>query len=51
MSIKLLNKHASIRKNYKRSNQMSFLTKGLSKAILKKPKLRSHYLKNKTEAS
>ena len=35
MSIKLLNKHAPIKKKYKRGNQMLFVTKDLSKAIMK----------------
>ena len=50
MSIKLLNKHASIKKKYKRGNQMPFVTKDLFKAIMKILKLRNNYLKNKTDA-
>ena len=45
MSIKLLNKHAPIKKKYKRGNQMPFVTKDLSKAIMKTSKLRNNYLK------
>ena len=51
VSIKLLNKRAPIKKKYKRSNQMPFVTKTLSKAIMKRWKLRNNYLKNKTNAN
>ena len=51
MSIKLLNKHTPIKKKYKRGNQMPFVAKDLSKAIMKRSKLRNNYLKNKTNAS
>ena len=46
MSIKHLNKHAPTKK-YKRGNQMPFVTKDLSKVIMKKFKLRNNYLKTK----
>ena len=39
VSIKLLNKHAPMKKKYKRGNQMPVVTKALSKAIMKRPKL------------
>ena len=45
MSIIFLNKHAPIKKKYKGGNQMSFVTKDLSKAIMKRSKLRNNYLK------
>ena len=51
MSIKLLNKHAPIKIKYKRGNHMPFITKDLSKAIMKRSKLRNNYLKNKTDAN
>ena len=51
MSIKLLNKHAPIKKKYKRGNQMHFVTKDLSKVIMKRSKLKNNYLKNKTNVS
>ena len=51
MSIKLLNKHALIKMKYKRDNHMLFITKDLSKAIMKRSKLRNNYLKNKTDAN
>ena len=47
MSIKFLNKHAPIKKKCKRDNQMPFVTKDLSEAIMKRSKLRNNYLKNK----
>ena len=50
MSIKLLNKHAPIKIKYKRGNHMPFITKDLSKAIMKSSRLRNNYLKNKTDS-
>ena len=51
MSIKLLNKHAPIKMKYKRGNHMPFITKDLSKAIMKRSQLRNNYLKNKTDSN
>ena len=51
MSIKLLNRHAPIKEKYKRGNRMPFVTKDLSKAIMKRSKLRNNYLKNKSDAN
>ena len=51
MSIKLLNKYASMKKKYKRGSPMPFVTKGLFKGIMKGSKLRNSYLKNKTDAN
>ena len=51
MSIKLLNKHAPIKMKYKRGNHMPFITKDLSKEIMKRLKLRNNYLKNKTDTN
>ena len=51
MSIKLLNKHAQMKKKYKRGSPMPFVTKGLFKGIMKGSKLRNSYLKNKTDAN
>ena len=45
MSIKILNKRAPIKKKYKRGNHMPFITKDLSKAIIKRWKLRNNYLR------
>ena len=36
---------------YKRGNQMPFVTKDLSEAIMKRLKLRNNYLKSKTDAN
>ena len=36
-------------KKYARGNQMSFVTKDLSKKIMTRPRLRNKYLKYKTE--
>ena len=51
MSIKPLHKHAPIKKKYKRGNQMPFVTKDLSKAIMKRSKLRNNYSRNKIDAN
>ena len=51
MSIGLLNKHAPIKKTFKRSNEMPFVAKDLSKSITKRSKLRGNYLKNKPDAN
>ena len=45
MNIKLLNKDAPIKMKYKRDNQMPFLTKDLSKAIMKISNVTNNYLK------
>ena len=45
MSVKHLNKHTPIKMKYKRGNHMPFTTKDLSKAIIKRWKLRNNYLK------
>ena len=47
----ILNKHAPIKKKYIRANQSNFMTRKLSKAIMKRSKLRNRFLKEKTEAS
>ena len=44
-SIKLLHKHAPIKMKYKRGNHEPFITKDISKAIMKRLKLRNNYLK------
>ena len=51
MSIKLLDKHALLHKKYKRGNRMPFVTKDLSKTIMKRSKFRNNYLKNKSDAN
>ena len=45
MSIQLLNKYDPIKKKYKGGNQMPFVTKELSKTIMKRSKLRNNYLR------
>ena len=50
-SIKPLNKHAPIKMKYKRGNYMRFVTKDLSKEIMKRSKLRNSYLKYQTDAN
>ena len=47
----VLNKHAPIKKKYIRANQSNFMTRKLSKAIMKRSKLRNRFLKEKSEAS
>ena len=47
--IKLLNKHAPIKKKYKRGNQMPIVTKDISKAIMKRLKLRYNYSKKQQQ--
>ena len=49
MSIKLLNTHTPIKKKCKHGNQVPIVTKDISKTIMKSSKLRSNYLKNKTD--
>ena len=44
-----LNSSAPIKKKYPRGNQMSFMTKILSKEIKTRSRLRNKYLKHKTE--
>ena len=36
---------------YKRGNNMPFITKDLSKAIMKRSQLRNNYLKNKIDSN
>ena len=44
-----LNYFSPIKKKYARGNQMSFMTKNLSKEIMTRSRLRNKYLKHKTE--
>ena len=44
-----VNSFAPIKKKYARGNQMPFMTKNLSKAIVTRSRLRNKYLKHKTE--
>ena len=49
MTMDTLNSFAPIKKKYARGNQMSFMTKNLSKEIMTRSRLRNKYLKHKTE--
>ena len=48
ISSKILIQHAPLKTKYTRSNQMSFITKDLSKEIIKISRLRNNFLKSKT---
>ena len=49
INTKTLNKHAPSKKKYARGNQMSFLAKDLSKAVMTRSRLRNKFLDNKTK--
>ena len=49
ISLNALNKHAPCKKKHARGNQMPFLNKDLSKAIMSRTKLRNIFLQNKSE--
>ena len=49
ISLNALNKHAPCKKKHARGNQMPFLNKDLSKAIMTRTKLRNIFLQNKSE--
>ena len=46
--ISILNRHAPRKRKLARSNQMPFITKDLSKAIMKRSRLHNNFLKNRT---
>ena len=46
ININILNKHAPRKRKHALGNQMPFITKDLSKAIMKRSRLRSNCLKN-----
>ena len=46
--INILNRHAPRKRKLARSNQMPFITKDLSKAIMKRSRLHNNFLKNRT---
>ena len=48
VSINILNRRAPRKRKLARGNQMSFITKDTSKAIMKRSWLRSNFVKNKT---
>ena len=47
----VLDKDAPIKKKYLRENHANFVTKQLRKAIMKRPKLRNDFLKDRNDAS
>ena len=49
INMKLLNKHAPWNKKFVRGNQMPFITKDLSKEIMKRSRMRNRLLKNSLE--
>ena len=49
ININILNRHAPRKRKLAQGNQMPFITKDLSKAIMKRSRLRNNFLKNKTE--
>ena len=49
ININILNRHAPRKRKHARGNQMPFITKDLSKAIMKRSRLRNNFLKNRTK--
>ena len=49
--LKILDKHAPMKKKYLRANHASFMTKEVRKAIMIRSKLRNKFLKDKNEQS
>ena len=49
INLKVINQHAPQKFKYVRGNQMPFMTKQLSKEIMKRPRLRNNFLRNRTE--
>ena len=49
--IDILNKHAPMKQKYLRANQGRFMTKDLHKAIMKRFRFRSKFLRNRTDIS
>ena len=47
-SLNILNKHAPLKKKFVRANHNSFMTKTITKAIMRRSRLRNKYLKNKS---
>ena len=48
ININILNRHAPHKRKHARGNQMPLITKDLSKAIMKRSRLRNNFLKNRT---
>ena len=49
INLQVLNQHAPQKIKYVRGNQMTFMTKQLSKEIMKRSRLRNNFLRNRTE--
>ena len=49
INLQMLNQYAPQKIKYVRGNQMPFMTKQLSKEIMKRPRLRNNFLRNRTE--
>ena len=49
INLQVLNQHAPQKIKYVRGNQMPFMTKQLSKEIMKRSRLRNNFLRNRTE--
>ena len=49
ITLKILDKYAPRKTKHARGNQMAFMTKDLSKNIMKRSRLRNEYLKNNEE--
>ena len=49
ININILNRHVPRKRKLARGNQMPFIIKDLSKAIMKRSRLRNNFLKNRTE--
>ena len=46
--IEILNKHAPVKKKFVRTNQATYMTKALRKAIMRRSELETKYFKQKT---
>ena len=49
INLQVLNQHAPQKIKYVRGNQMPFITKQLSKEIMKRSRLRNNFLRSRTE--
>ena len=49
--VDILNEHVSFKKKFLRANHAPYVTKGLRKAIMRRPELKSKYLKLQTQES
>ena len=49
INLQVLNQHASQKIKYVRGNQMPFMTKQLSKEVMKRSRLRNNFLRSRTE--